>query len=103
MNKGIEIATGDIIGILNSDDFYIDEFVIEKVINRFKEKNIDSVYADLVYVKHENLDKVVRYYDSSKIHPSKLKSSSSNFKSSCSAFNLLFPYSSLGSQSVSSL
>jgi glycosyltransferase involved in cell wall biosynthesis len=64
MNKGISLATGDVIGILNSDDFYINEFVIEKVVKEF-EKKIDCLYADLVYVRSENLNKVVRYYDSS--------------------------------------
>jgi glycosyltransferase involved in cell wall biosynthesis len=71
MNKGIDMATGDIVGILNSDDFYINEFVIEKVIKEFDEKGVDSVYADLVFVKPDNLDKIVRYYDSSKFNPSK--------------------------------
>lgn len=69
MNKGIKLATGDVIGILNSDDFYIDEFVIEKVVKEFEDKQVDSVYADLVFVKPENLDKVVRYYDSSTCTP----------------------------------
>jgi glycosyltransferase involved in cell wall biosynthesis len=71
MNKGIALATGDVVGILNSDDFYIDNFVIEKVVKEFEEKKVDSVYADLVYVKPENLDKTARYYDSSKFNPSK--------------------------------
>jgi glycosyltransferase involved in cell wall biosynthesis len=71
MNKGIALATGDIIGILNSDDFYIDELVIEKVVKEF-ERNIDCLYADLVYVRSENLNKVVRYYDSSQFAPSKV-------------------------------
>ncbi|WP_457747002.1 glycosyltransferase family 2 protein [Sulfurimonas sp.] len=71
MNKGIELATGDVVGILNSDDFYVDRFVIDKIVKEFKEKKVDSVYADLVYVKPENLEKIVRYYDSSKFHPSK--------------------------------
>ena len=70
MNKGIALATGDIIGILNSDDFYIDELVIEKVVKEF-ERNIDCLYADLVYVRSENLNKVIRYYDSSQFTPSK--------------------------------
>ena len=70
MNKGIALATGDIIGILNSDDFYIDELVIEKVVKEF-ERNIDCLYADLVYVRSENLNKVVRYYDSSHFSPQK--------------------------------
>jgi glycosyltransferase involved in cell wall biosynthesis len=70
MNKGIELASGDIIGILNSDDFYIDGLVIDKVVKEF-ERNIDCLYADLVYVRSENLNKVVRYYDSSQFTPSK--------------------------------
>jgi glycosyltransferase involved in cell wall biosynthesis len=71
MNKGIKLATGDIVGILNSDDFYIDDKVIEKVIKEFEDKKVDSIYADLVFVKPENLDKTVRYYDSSHFNPSK--------------------------------
>jgi glycosyltransferase involved in cell wall biosynthesis len=71
MNKGIALATGDVVGILNSDDFYIDEYVIEKVVREFEEKQVDSVYADLVYVKPENIEKVVRYYDSSHFTPEK--------------------------------
>ncbi|MBE0514903.1 glycosyltransferase family 2 protein [Sulfurimonas sp.] len=71
MNKGIALATGDVVGILNSDDFYIDEYVIEKVVKELEEKQVDSVYADLVYVKPQNLEKVVRYYDSSHFTPLK--------------------------------
>lgn len=73
MNKGIRLATGNIVGILNSDDFYIEKHVIEKVLKEFEEKNVDSVYADLVFVKPENLDKIVRYYDSSKCIPDKFQ------------------------------
>ena len=71
MNKGIALATGDVIGILNSDDFYIDEFVIEKVVKIFEEKEVDSLFADLVYVKPDNVKKTVRHYDSSQFHPEK--------------------------------
>ena len=71
MNKGISLATGDIVGILNSDDFYIDEFVIEKVIKEFDEQGVDSVYADLVFVNPKNLEKTVRHYDSSQFNPSR--------------------------------
>ena len=70
MNKGISLATGDIVGILNSDDFYVNEFVIEKVVKEF-EKKIDCLFADLVYVRSENLDKIVRYYDSGQFTPLK--------------------------------
>ena len=43
INKGIKIATGDIIGILNSDDFFYDDFVIEKIVKSFHENEIDAV------------------------------------------------------------
>ena len=66
MNKGIiELSTGEIVGILNSDDIYYDNKVIEKVVNQFKEKKVDSVYGDLYYVKENNLNKVIRYWKSS--------------------------------------
>lgn len=71
MNKGIALATGDVIGILNSDDFYIDQYVIENIVKLFEEKEIDSLFADLIYVRPENLDKTVRYYDSSQFKPEK--------------------------------
>ncbi|RII29448.1 MAG: glycosyl transferase [Geobacter sp.] len=64
MNKGIMVANGDIIGILNADDFYINEHVIAKVVNLFEQYPIDAVIADLVFVKPDNLDKIVRYYSS---------------------------------------
>ena len=73
MNKGIKLATGDVVGILNSDDFYIDEFVIEKVVRTFKEQKVDSVFADLVFIKSKNVDRIVRYYDSSKCFPDKFQ------------------------------
>lgn len=71
MNKGISLATGDIVGILNSDDFYINEYVIEKVVKEFEGKKVDSVFADLVYVKSDDINKIVRYYDSSYFNPDK--------------------------------
>ena len=65
MNKGISLASGDIIGILNSDDVYFDENVIDNVINFFKEKQTDSIYGDLMYVEKNDLSKVIRYWKSS--------------------------------------
>jgi glycosyltransferase involved in cell wall biosynthesis len=65
MNKGLELACGDIVGILNSDDVYFDEKVIEKVIEQFNKEKVDSVYGDLYYVKEDNLNDVVRYWKSS--------------------------------------
>jgi len=62
MNKGIAMATGDVVGILNADDFYIDRHVIAKVASAFDVLSVDALYADLVFVRPENLDKIVRYY-----------------------------------------
>lgn len=60
MNKGVHLATGDIIGILNSDDFYADENVIADVVGKFERESSDALYGDLVYVNREQTDKVVR-------------------------------------------
>lgn len=65
MNKGIKAATGEVIGILNSDDLYRDTTVIGTVMNEFiQNPTLDIVYGDLVYVKNSNVDKVVRYWKS---------------------------------------
>lgn len=66
LNKGIDLATGDIIGILNSDDFYTDKFVVEEVVKKIHEESSDAVYADLKYVDSEKPDKIVRNWKSGK-------------------------------------
>jgi glycosyltransferase involved in cell wall biosynthesis len=64
MNKGITIATGDIIGIINSDDVLADELVIEKIVAGFNDNSVDAVYSDLIYVSEHNLSKPTRLYSS---------------------------------------
>jgi len=71
INKGIDMSSGDIIGMLHSDDLYIDAHVISNVVRKFGKDNVDSVYADLVYVERNNLSNIVRYYDSSVFRVSK--------------------------------
>ena len=66
MNKGIDLATGDIIGILNSDDFYPDENVISEVVEIFNQTNCEAVYADLVYVDEIDTKKRIRKWISGK-------------------------------------
>ena len=67
MNKGIKIATGDIIGFLNSDDFYPNNKVISKVVKEFeKDSSLDACYSDLIYVDQFNTSKTIRYVKSSK-------------------------------------
>lgn len=69
MNKGIRMATGDIVGIINSDDFYHRTDVIAKVAEAFQEKRIQVIYGDVRFVNPDNLDKTVRYYSSQNFSP----------------------------------
>lgn len=62
MNKGVDKATGDLVGILNSDDFYANNNVIENIANSIGDN--DSIYADLVYVDREDTNKTIRYWKS---------------------------------------
>jgi glycosyltransferase involved in cell wall biosynthesis len=64
INKGIKMATGDIIGILNSDDFFYDNSVIEKIAKSIEENNIDAIIGDVQFVDQANTSKVIRYYSS---------------------------------------
>ena len=62
MNKGLEMATGEIVGFLNSDDFYAHNNVVKQIVETLKKNETDSVYGDLKYVKRDKLDKVIRYW-----------------------------------------
>ena len=64
MNKGIRAASGDIIAILNSDDFYTHSYVLEQIAATFQESGADSVYGDLQYVDQHNPQKVIRHWES---------------------------------------
>lgn len=66
MNKGIKLATGDIVGIINSDDFYHRPDAITKIVQGFARKDTQCVFADVRFVYPENLEKTVRYYSSRK-------------------------------------
>lgn len=70
MNKGIGLASGEVVGILNSDDFFTSNLSIENIVRGF-DSNIDMVYGDLHFVNPNDLNKCIRYY-SSKIFKSKL-------------------------------
>lgn len=64
MNKGIAMATGDVVGILNSDDFYTAPHVLERVNALMSQGDVDAVYGDVHFVHPGNLHKQVRYYSS---------------------------------------
>lgn len=70
MNKGIRMATGDVIGILNSDDFFTSDDVIEEVVDTFNNNDIDALYGDVHFVDPNDLNKCVRYYSSAIFKPS---------------------------------
>ena len=60
INKGIAMATGEVIGVLNSDDMLYSNDVIENIVKTFKEQKVDSVYGDLQYVDQEVTSRVFR-------------------------------------------
>lgn len=70
LNKGIRLATGDVIGILHADDWFAANDIVEKIANEFvNDKSLDAVYGDIAFVKENNPAKVVRYYSSSVFRP----------------------------------
>ena len=71
INKGIKMATGDVIGILNSDDFFPDKQVLSDIAKAFSATNADAVFGDIAFVRPGKLDKIIRLYSSGKFSPSK--------------------------------
>jgi len=66
MNKGIKAATGDIVGILNSDDHFYNDDVITTVVKAFEEQQIDATVGDVIFINKENTAKIVRRYSAVK-------------------------------------
>ena len=64
LNKGIRMATGDVIGFLHADDLYATDNVLKTVAECFARQNVDSCYGDLLYVDKGNTDKVIRHWES---------------------------------------
>jgi glycosyltransferase involved in cell wall biosynthesis len=70
MNKGIKFAKGDVVGFLNSDDFYADKEVLSKVANKFNENpSLGACYSDLIYIDKINSSKIIRYWESNQFVP----------------------------------
>ena len=73
MNKGIKLASGDIVGILNADDFFEDNGVIGRIVSEFNEKpEADLVFGDVVFIDPKDLT-IKRYYSSWNFQPWKLR------------------------------
>lgn len=70
MNRAIDRATGDIVGILNSDDFYTSNDILEHIVEEFRKNSLlEAVYGDIHYVNPNDLSKCVRYYSSRAFRP----------------------------------
>ena len=69
MNKGFMMATGDVVGILNSDDYFTSNDVIERVADALNDTNLDAVYGDIHFIRDGAPDKCVRYYSSKPFRP----------------------------------
>jgi len=62
MNKGINLATGDIVATLNSDDIYADKTIISTMVDYIKSNALDAAYGDLAYIDRDNADHVTRFW-----------------------------------------
>lgn len=69
MNKGIALASGDVIGFINADDFYASPNVLAKVAGIFADQDVDACYGDLCYVNQSETSAIVRYWQSSAFRP----------------------------------
>lgn len=70
MNKGIKMATGEVVGIINSDDFYHRKDIIQLVAETMSDKRVQAVYGDVRFVNPNDLKTTVRYYSSRIFRPS---------------------------------
>lgn len=73
MNKGIAMATGDVIGILNSDDVYMNTHVVSDLMAQMQKSHADVVFADLILVDEKQTERILRYYDSGQFHPNRFR------------------------------
>jgi len=73
LNKGLKLATGDIIGFLHSDDIFENEHVIEKIVETFLLQQCEAVYGNLLYINKNNNNKIIRKWKAGNFKTSKLK------------------------------
>jgi len=73
LNKGLKIASGDIIGFLHSDDFFANVNAVEKIAAEFTSAGVEAVYSDLAYVGRKNKKKIIRYWKAGKFSAASLK------------------------------
>lgn len=72
LNKGLKQSTGDIIGLMHSDDFFADEYVLKRVACAFEDPVVDLVYGDLDYVSKKNTSLIIRRWQPGEFNKNKL-------------------------------
>ena len=72
MNKGVRMATGDVIGFLNSDDRFADRDVVKRIVQAMTDEKLDAVFDDVEFVHANNLHRVIRRYNSDGFHPDRI-------------------------------
>ena len=72
LNKGVAASTGDMIGFLHSDDVYAGSDVIQTVVEQARTRSLDALYGDVVFVRAEEPNRVVRRYSSRRFRPSRI-------------------------------
>jgi glycosyltransferase involved in cell wall biosynthesis len=72
LNKGLQIAKGDIIGLMHSDDVYADDGVLFEIAAQFERGGVDGVYGDAAFFRSYSPEKTVRLYSSAKFSPARL-------------------------------
>lgn len=72
MNKGLALATGDVIGFLNADDAYANKNVLSRVAETMERYQLDALFGDVVFCHRENPDQIVRRYSSSHFRPDRI-------------------------------
>lgn len=73
INKGLEMATGDIVGVLNSDDMFASADSVRSIVDCFQTTKADTIYGNLIYVDPEDPQKVVRYWKSNSYKRSRFR------------------------------
>ena len=73
INKGLRLATGEVIGLLHSDDYYNSNQVLSEVARVFLNSSVDSVFGDAVFFSNGDPNRIIRHYSSSNFNPSRLE------------------------------
>lgn len=72
LNKGLKLATGDVIGLLHSDDYFASDHILSEVLDEFQHNSVEAVYGDATFFASDAPEIIVRRYSSAHFHPSRL-------------------------------